>query len=270
MEYQIAIPSYRRATLLKHQTIACLERFNIDSERVTIFVASQEEYEDYQEVFKNKYKIVVGVLGKVNQQRFYHSYYPKGTPLLNLDDDTVTLLQRTQEGKLEDFNGSIDELVETGFSICKQEGAKMWGINPVENGFFMSDFVTVGLRYICGNFYGNFAGDPAIMGADRIYTQSSGDDFETTLRSFIQNGSVVRFEYICPKTKYFAPGGIDAELKEHGIQNRQSEHSVALADIVARYPELSTLTKKAGGVTNIRLKPITFAKHTRKSLCLKH
>ena len=266
MDYQIAIPSYARAELLKHQTIAFLERSGVDPSRVTVFVANEDESDAYRYTLGHKYKIVIGRLGKVNQQRFYHNYYDKGTPLLNLDDDTVTLRQRTPDGKLEDFNGSIDELVETGFRICKEEGAKMWGINPVENGFFMSDVVTVGLRYICGNFYGNYAGDPAIVGTDRVYAESSGDDFETTLRSFIQNGSVVRFEYICPKTKYFAAGGIDAELKSRGIQNRQDDHSVALANIVSRYPELSSLTTKAGGVTNIRLKTLTYRKIPKASL----
>lgn len=264
MDYLIAIPSYARPELLKQQTIAFLERHHVNSERITVFVANQDEYERYQEVLGNKYRIVVGVLGKVNQQRFYHSYYPEGTPLLNLDDDTLTLRQRTLDGKLEDFHGSIDDLVVKGFEICKQAGAKMWGINPVENGFFMSDVITVGLRYICGNFYGNYAGDTAIMSKDRTYTESSGDDFETTLRSFIQNGSVVRFEYICPKTKYFASGGIDAELKTRGMLNRKEEHGVALSNIVGRYPELSSLTIKAGGVTNIRLKPITFNKIPRE------
>lgn len=260
MNYQIAIPSYARAELLKHQTLAFLERSGVGRERVTIFVANEQEFDAYRSLIGQEYKIVVGVLGKVNQQRFYHSYYPKGTPLLNLDDDTVTLRQRTPDGKLEDFNGSLDALVEAGFRVCKQEGATMWGINPVENGFFMSDVVTVGLRYICGNFYGNYAGDPAIVGTDRTYAESSGDDFETTLRSFIQNGSVVRFEYICPKTKYFAAGGIDAELKSKGVTNRQDDHAVALANIVSRYPELASLTTKTGGVTNIRLKTVTYRK----------
>jgi hypothetical protein len=263
MDYQIAIPSYARAELLKNQTLAFLERHNVNPERVTVFVANEEERERYADVLGNKWRIVVACIGKVNAQRFYHSYYPVGTPLLNLDDDTVTLRQKTPDDKLEDFTGDIDALVEEGFRICKQEGAKMWGINPVENGFFMSDVVTVGLRYICGNFYGNYAGDKAIVGADRKYSESSGDDFETTLRSFIQNGSVVRFEYICPKTKYFAAGGIDAELKSKGITDRQHDHSIALKEIVNRYPELSRITTKAGGVTNIRLKSITYNKIPR-------
>ena len=263
MEYQIAIPSYARAELLKTQTLAFLERHNVNPDKVTIFVASEDEHQRYTNVLGNKWRIITACIGKVNAQRFYHSYYPAGTPLLNLDDDTSMLKQRTVDGKLEEFTGSIDALVERGFDICKQEGAKMWGINPVENGFFMSDVITVGLRYICGNFYGNYAGDKAIVGSDRKYAESSGDDFETSLRSFIQNGSVVRFEYLCPKTKYFAQGGIDAELKSKGISDRQIDHAESLANIVSRYPELSSLTTKAKGITNIRLKAITYKKIPR-------
>lgn len=260
MDYQIAIPSYARAELLRDKTLAWLERHNVDKSRITVFVANEEESDKYRYVLGSRYRVVTGLLGKVNQQRFYHEYYPKGTPLLNLDDDTVRLRERTPDGKLQDWTGSIDTLVETGFNTCQRVGAKMWGINPVENGFFMSDVITVGLRYICGNVYGNYAGDPAIMGADRVYKESSGDDFETSLRSFIQNGSVVRFEYLCPTTKYFAAGGIDAELKRRGVTDRQIDHTHALENIVSRYPELAKLTTKAGGVTNIRLKSITFEK----------
>lgn len=260
MDYQIAIPSYARAELLRDKTLAWLDKHKVDRERITVFVASEEEFWTYNKIIGKGYNIVTGVIGKVNQQRFYHNHYPKGTPLLNLDDDTVRLRERTSDGKLQEWNGSIDKLVETGFRICEEVGAKMWGINPVENGFFMSDCITVGLRYICGNVYGNYAGDLAIMGKDRVYAESSGDDFETSLRSFIQNGSVVRFEYLCPTTKYFAAGGIDAELKQRGITDRQTDHKAALENIVSRYPELAKVTEKAGGVTNIRLKSITFNK----------
>lgn len=260
MDYQIAIPSYARAELLRDKTLAWLDKHKVDRERITVFVANEQESDKYRYVLGHSYRVVIGVIGKVNQQRFYHNHYPKGTPLLNLDDDTVRLRERTPEGGLQEWQGSIDKLVETGFAICGEAGAKMWGINPVENGFFMSDYITVGLRYICGNVYGNYAGDLAIMGKDRVYAESSGDDFETSLRSFIQNGSVVRFEYLCPTTKYFAAGGIDAELKQRGIVDRQKDHKAALENIVSRYPELAKVTTKAGGVTNIRLKSITFNK----------
>lgn len=260
MDYQVAIPSYKRAEVLKNQTLKTLTKFGVSPDRITIFVANEEEHGIYLETLGNNWNIVTGVIGKVQQQQFYHRWYPEGTPLLNLDDDISNLMQRTPDGKLEEYTGTIDELVETAFKYCEEFDVKLWGITPVANGFFMNDTVTVGLRLICGNFYGNYAGDLAIMGEDRDYFGSSGDDWETSIRSYLQNGAVLRFDYICPKTKYWAGGGIDAELKERGVENRQDDNTEALANIVSRYPDLAKLVKKANNVTNIRLKTVTYCK----------
>lgn len=262
LDYRIAIPSYKRPEILKKATLATLQSLGVDPARIVIFVASEAEREAYEAVLGHSYEIVVGVLGKVHQQRFYHGWFPIGTPLLNLDDDIYGIKQKA-DSKLEDYAGTIDELVEFAFSVCEKYGAKLWGINPVANGFYMNDRVSVGLRFICGNFYGNYAGDPAIVGENREYLGSSGDDWETTLQSFINNGRVVRVEWLCPVTKMFAQGGIDAQLKEQGIADRQSDNTEALAGIVSRYPLLTSLYTKAGGVTNIRLRPLTEAKIPR-------
>lgn len=253
--YQIAIPSYKRAKLCAEATIATLIRYGIDLSRVTVWVANEDEEKDYRAVLPAEVKIGVAVLGKVNAQRYYHSQYPKGTPLLNLDDDLYDINQKVGE-KLEPLSVPLDEVIRTGFSVAEKVGAKLWGINAVANGFFLSDSITVGLRYICGNIYGNYAGDEAILG-DRVTAGSSGDDYETTLRSFILNGSVVRLDYLCPITKYFAPGGIDAELKIAGIADRQIDHKAALEKIAEAYPDLAKTYIKAGGITNLRLKTIT-------------
>lgn len=261
MEYQIAIPSYARAEILRDKTLAFLDAQNISTDIVTVFVASEEERKRYAEVLANKWRIVVGCLNKLEQQKFYHTHYPKGMPLLNIDDDVSNLRQRTTDGKLEDFTGSIDSLVEQMFGICQQEGAKMWGINPVENGFFMKDVVTVGLKFIVGTFYGNYAGDESITSPTRQY-QSSCEDFETSLRSFITNGAVIRAEYLAPKTKYWATGGMDASLATKGYANRQVSQEEVLRDIVNRYTDLVTLTSNKGGLM-LRFKPITYKKIPR-------
>jgi hypothetical protein len=264
MEYQIAIPSYKRSAVLKSATLATLERYDVDPDRVTIFVANDLEMESYRATLGDKWRIVVAKLGKVEAQKFYHNYYQTGTRLLNVDDDIYDIRQRNAQDKLEPFTGTLDQLVREAFTLCETSGAKMWGINPVNNGYFMKDYSVIGLRYICGNFYGNYAGDPAIIGADRPSSISSGDDYETTFRSYLQNGSVVRVEYLTPITKYFAPGGIDAELKDRGVTNRQDEHDAELRAIIDRYPNLASLQIKSGGITNIRVKTQTFAKVTRK------
>lgn len=261
MAYQIAIPSYGRANILKEKTLSFLEFHKIDAEIVTVFVASEKEKETYSQVISDKWRMVVGVPNKLQQQKFYHNYYPSGTKLLNIDDDVSAIRQRTQDGKLEDFTGDLNTLVEQMFELCDKEGAKMWGINPVENGFFMSDYITVGLRFIVGTFYGNYAGDKAITDSSRKH-QSSCEDFETTLRSFIENGSVIRAEYLCPKTKYWAQGGMEASLKDAGYQDRQISQEEVIKDILSRYSDLVTLTKNKGGLM-LRFKTITRKKIPR-------
>lgn len=262
MDYQIVIPSYKRAELLEKASLATIARYGGSKDRVTVFVANEQQAQEYRDVIGD-YRIVVAQIGKVNAQRFYHNYFPQGTPLLNLDDDIHDIKQRNELDKLEPYAESIDKLVSIGFDLCKKSGAKMWGINPVNNGYFMKDWSVIGLRYICGNFYGNYAGDAAIVGEDRPSHLSSGDDYETTIRSFIANGSVARIEWLTPITKYFAAGGIDAEIKDKGINDRQIEHTQELQAIIERYPELANPQVKSGGVFNIRLKNFTFEKVPR-------
>jgi hypothetical protein len=263
MDYQIAIPSYKRADLLKKATLATLVRYGADKDRITIFVANEEQAEQYRAVVGD-YRIIVAEVGLLNARRFYHNYYPLGTPLLNLDDDVYDIKQRNNQDKLEVYSGTIDDLVELGFNLCEQSGAKLWGINPVGNGYFMKDWSVVGLRYICGNFHGNYAGDTAVVGLDRPSNLSSGEDYETTIRSFLANGAVVRIEWLTPTTKYFAAGGIDAEVKDKGIEDRQIEHTKELQAIIERYPHLASPQVKSGGIFNVRLKTMTFDKVPRQ------
>lgn len=257
MEYHVAIPSYKRPELLTTATLAMLAKYGASSKLVTIFVADDEEYREYRKVVPSRYEIVKAVPGLLKARQWYHSYYDAGTPLLNMDDDIRDLSQKSGDA-LEVYTGSIDELAETGFGMAEKYFARLWGINPVNNGFFLKDEVTVGLRYICGIFHGNYAGDPALTGPDRPTDNSSGEDYETTIRSFLMNGSVVRLEWLTPITKYFAPGGMDSELSD-----RQMDHAVALRDICARYPDWAKVSIKAKGETNIRLKAKTYAREPR-------
>ncbi len=255
MSYEIAIPSYKRAGILAKATIPTLLKLGADKKRITIWVANLDELVDYRQQFGDDFNIEIAQEGKVKAQRFYHNRYASGTPILNLDDDIYNIQEKDGD-KLKDYEGTIDELAEVGFTVCDKSGARLWGINPVANGYFLKDTITVGLRYICGNIYGNYAGDPAIMG-ERVTEGSSGDDYETTLRSYILNGSVVRLDYLCPITKYFAEGGIDAELKARGIEDRQTDHQKALFELADAYPDLAKTYTKSNGILNLRLKTIT-------------
>lgn len=258
---QIVIPSYRRAGVLTAQTLSTLSRHGSSFANVTVFVADEDEKDLYDRRIAGagfKVNTVVGVRGLIAQRLFYNSYFPVGTPLLNLDDDIGGLFQKGGRNKLEPLRQSVDELAARGFSACRKYGARLWGINPVHNGLFLKPTITIGLRYICGIFHGSYAGDPCITGEGRLLV-TSGEDYENTLQHFCRYKKVVRFDGVCPKTKYFAKGGIEAELGGNA-KARQKDHEEKLRQIAARYPSLCRLTTKAGGVLNIRLKNITITK----------
>jgi hypothetical protein len=258
LDYQIAIPSYRRHEVCRARTIATLLRLKADPGRMTVYVADDTDFDAYSKELKGLgVTVAKGVPGLLNQRRHYNLQYPRQTRLINVDDDLYDLKAVTKSGDLVSYDGTLDEIAEHGFSTCESHGARLWGIAAFENGFYMKRSTSTGLRYICGIFHGSYAGDSVMCGPDRPLA-SSGEDFETTLRSFKKYGVVVRLDWLCPKTKYFAEGGMREEL---GGSNelRQVEHTRELKHIAARHHGLASCYKKSGGVVNLRLKtlPVT-------------
>ena len=258
LDYQIAVPSFKRVGVLIKGTLPCLKRHGANFKNLTIFVADEKELETYKSglgLLGLNLRIIVGKPGIGKQRVFINNYYPKGTRVLSLDDDIFSL--HLQDGKrLKDCDWSLDKIAFKGVDACEKTGARMWGINPVFNGFFLKSTTTIGLRYICANFFGSYSHDP-VWGCDRL-DFSSGEDFESSLLSFKRYKGVVRLDGICPKTKYFAEGGIRAELG--GKIERDVDHLKQLKGIVSRHPSHAKLYFKNGNVPNIRLKTVTHGK----------
>jgi hypothetical protein len=261
VNYKIAIPSYRRPEILKKQTLAVLDRLSVNRDNIVIFVANDEEEETYRNAIGDNYKIVVGHRGISTQRKFYHNWFPDKTRIVSIDDDMSELLE-LGDGKLIPTQYSIDEIAEMGFYYAEKEGSHLWGINPTMNHFFLKNEISVGLRYICANFMGSYGGDWIFTDPARRMTPT-GEDHHSTLRGFTRYGCVVRLEFLCPKTKYFATGGIDACVTEDG-KTRAERHAEELRWVQQRYPDISSIEIKANDVVNLRLKPLTFARHTRE------
>lgn len=256
MHYEIAIPSYKRTSVLNKATLATLVRLGADLERVTVWTANDEQREIYEAELQPKVRVRTARPGVMAARQHYHDHYPAGTRILNLDDDVYGLRQKDGD-KLKEPEFTLDQIVELGFKMCESTGARIWGINPVTNGWFMKDHISVGLRYICAIFYGSYAGDREMLGA-RVTdpSKTSVEDFEMSIKSFIAHGATVRFEFLTPPSKYFADGGIQANLAELGI-DRKTEHLAQCQTLAAAYPEHCSVYKKAGDVPNIRLKHVT-------------
>jgi hypothetical protein len=242
-DYEIAIPSYRRADSIASKSLATLDRLGVDRSRITIFVADETEREQYAAAIGDSYKIVTGVLGKSRQQAFYHGLYAAETRLLCLDDDITGVSEMIAENKLAPTTRSLDEIVRLGFVTADNFGARMWGISHSGNAFYMRRRVEIGFRFVGGGLFGCYAGDPVFT--DRESWESAEEDQRSTIDSFSRYGATVRLNFLTTKSDYFAEGGIVAEYESAG-RDRQDETDAAVLSLCARYPDLVYQTERKG------------------------
>jgi hypothetical protein len=102
----------------------------------------------------------------------------------------------------------------------------------------MKPKVRLGLSYICGGLYGVIT-----TGRDyELVTLDDKEDFERSIRHYLADGNVVRYEDVALATKGYSGAG--------GLQLSRTPERVMIASrwLVATYPGLCklNLTKKSG------------------------
>lgn len=197
MTFEIAIPSYQRAKKLRDKTLSWLHDEHMPSDRITVFVASEDEKKEYEKVLVGGTygRLIVGVPGLPQQLTFIRQYYQQGTRILRIDDDVRSVKLLTPRP----FAGIADQL----FEMCIQEGATLWSIYPVNNLYFCKERVLIGKVYCCGCLNG-FINDPSLVVAD----VASVEDKWLSLTCWLQDGKTLRYEGACPDTTYLASGGL--------------------------------------------------------------
>jgi|TARA_R110002012_G_scaffold309969_1_gene517392 hypothetical protein len=262
MTIQWAIPSYKRPVVCAESTVAMLIENGVNPTDITIFLSDPNEQSEYEKQLTGTGVAIKGSeLGVANNRKHIQHSYPEGTQLVCCDDDLTGIQTKSEDGKrLEPLHIKLPEFAEGAFARSKESGANLWGIYAAQNAMFMSHTETAGLRYIMGGFFGTTTIDKDV--ARNHFLESSGEDFVTSILSFIRYGCTYRIDWVTAKTKYFSEGGIDAELKLKGTK-RQDDHTRTLHRIAETYPDLATTYTKAGGITNLRLKRITAYKNTR-------
>jgi hypothetical protein len=200
----IAIPSYQRPIALREKTLRTLAEHGIPKEQIHIFVVKDEEA-TYKEAIGSEYNIVVGELGLVEQKRFIESYYPEAHHIVFMDDDIEAI-------DLDAFS-TLTELIETAHKECLARGAYIWSVYPVWNPYFRKtkETLSTSLKMCIGGFTG-IINRPNNVELHLKWCRDR-EDVERTLRYFIHDGIVLRFNRVGYKTKFFNDGGLGT-LKE--------------------------------------------------------
>ena len=211
MNFRVAIPSISRAETITKKTLNYLKQTDIDMSKVDIFLSNPSEEQAYRENLKDyPVNIIISNTKHVNTQRnFIVDYYKEDELILGIDDDIDLVAMKVDDKNTIQLN-SLTEFVENAFTISLDKKIDMWGVNPVINPYFMKNNVTFNLKYIVACFYGwrNNHDKKAYVSTNPEYGK---EDFERSIRYYIADGGVTRFNYVAPKTKYYSEKG--------GIQN---------------------------------------------------
>ena len=86
--YRIAIPSYKRQTILVARTLKFLAEHGVDKHDIDIFLANEAEFIEYERVIPPGYNyIIIGKPGIGRARQFMSEFYPNGQHIVYLDDD---------------------------------------------------------------------------------------------------------------------------------------------------------------------------------------
>jgi hypothetical protein len=279
--YIIAIPSYKRAELLKLKTLSVLQKYKIPRTRIYIFVADKDEEKIYTETIPIEMygKIIVGERGLKNQRNFISKFFPKGQEIVNMDDDIAGFNYLAYKSKSlkkslkksmklnhgennENINNkynaylrvleNLDLFFKNGFKSLKQNNLFLWGIYPINNAYFMSPKMTLDLRLIVGPCWGNINRHDT----DLILTIDEKEDVERTLQYYVKDRGVIRFNNISVQTTYYSTKG---GMQSFG-RDRKKDALESAEYLNKKYPKLTKLylTKKSG-VAEVRLKDINIS-----------
>ena len=211
MNFRVAIPSISRAETITKKTLNYLKQTDIDMSKVDIFLSNPNEEQAYRNNLKDyPVNIIISNTNHVNTQRnFIIDYYKEDELILGIDDDIDLVAMKVDDKNTIQLN-SLSDFVEQAFTISLDKNFDMWGVNPVINPYFMKNNVTFNLKYIVACFYGwrNNHHEKAYVSTNPEYGK---EDFERSIRYYIADGGVTRFNYVAPKTKYYSEKG--------GIQN---------------------------------------------------
>lgn len=260
--FKVAIPSYcRTQTLLKCTLPLCIS-WGISQEQIYIFVVEEQEC-SYKEAVHSVYphvKIVTGPLGLHHMRNFITKYFDEDTPILHMDDDIHDLMLMHEDTSIENKKScrryplypitqtypDMRKWIVSAFEHTQTVGASLFGIYPVKNGYFMKDLpaITYDLRFCVGAFWGIWN-----RRSIEIHIEEK-EDFERTLRAYCMDGTVVRFNRICPVTTYYrTKGGMQSRN-----MNRKDTNRISCDFLVQQFPQFCQLYhgKKSGVEVRLR------------------
>ena len=144
---------------------------------------------------------------------------------------------------------NLEEIINIGFEKCEEHNTKIWGIYPIDNGYFMKDTISTDLKFIQGTLQGiicDYASSPFML-----WNEDNCEDFARTLHYYTLYESIIRINYIAPKTKFAkTKGGLQSV---YGKDERLKLEKEAMKKLELKYPHLCKVMPKKNGRDTLKL-----------------
>ena len=153
--------------------------------------------------------------------------------------------KKISEQKLGRIDDLEKEVILRGFEECEKIGAKTFGIYAAANAYFMKERVYNKLCYIIASMFGVIVQH----NDDLVRVTNHGEDYEYSIRQYILNGSVVRFDNYTVKSNYYKEDG--------GLQTIRTKEYVleSITKIAEMFPDYCTMyIRETTGMAELRLK----------------
>jgi len=252
--YKLIIPTYKRAETLKNKTMAYLKKTNINAKNIFIYVANKEEKELYENTIdKNSYaEIIIGKRGLPQQRNFIQKTHKIGENLFMLDDDLKSIKMKVNDKVLTEIN-DLDSFINFAFDICNKNKTRYFGTYPVDNPYFMKNVITFDLRYIVANISGTvnnhdiFRDEGEECEARKNFTAGK-ESHEMTIKYFLADKSIARFNYIAPTSTYWGGEG------GHQVSRNIKGEKAATEWLYKKYPQYFKKVLRKNGMWDLVIK----------------
>jgi len=215
---ELAIPSYRRSNTIASKTLAFLASVSYPAEKITVFVADEEEallY--YRAIPRTLYgRLVVGVKGLMEQRNFISQHYPEDSIIVQMDDDIK---------KIDSPTHSFLCILQNAVERLNTRKGGLWGVLPNDDKRRYSDTTTTHLTHILGSFF------VCRNHRDIQITATEKEDYERSILYFKRYGEVYRYRGAGVSTTYQkGDGGLQEEGRlgrmEEGVKNLTSKYAL--------------------------------------------
>lgn len=230
---KFVIQSYNRPGKVK--TIELLKKNNVDLKQIYLFVV-EEEYEEYKKHYPD-YNIIIGVKGLINQRQFIINYFKTGTKIVSMDDDLYAFRKfMVIDGIKTLIDTDLKQFINVGFKEILNVKGYIFGVYPNDNfNRDMSDSITYDLNFLIGHLYGfiNRKDD------DLKIEYEQKEDYQRSLKYFLKDGVLVRFNNFCCITNtYTNVGGMNTD-----INKRIEDNNKVVNLLLDTYPNYIRLNK---------------------------